>query len=291
MNEREPDLRERTGAASRKLKTMKAVYAAVTVFLISVVILTPLLIRGGIALKRDVFVEEEIVEVLLIAFLFLMGFAISSLYRNSLRNYQRRLDKISVLRDNAEERLMEAFQYIGAVNVQLGEIRSLLSSFNRYPGDRREFRNSLRFLAKKALSVASVEWVVFRIIETESLRTVQEFGETRGDAAFLKSAMSNRSIVETGVADGWTAIGSSQDNLTIRVFCLIPSKELTPVEKELLETIVNTIEMLFVIFTSQFYRKSYYRDTGLRRGDDGKTPADRTASRRRFNGNSADQRR
>jgi len=291
MNERESDLRERTGAASPKLKTMKAVYAAVTVFLVSVVTLTPFLITGGIALKRDVFIEEEVVEVLLIAVLFLAGFAISSLYTNSLHNYQRKLDKISVLRDNAEERLMEAFQYIGAVNVQLGEIRSLLSSFNRYPGDRREFRNSLRFLAKKALSVASVEWVVFRIIETESLRTVGEFAETRGDASFLKSAVSNRSIVETGAADGWTAISSSQDNLTIRVFCIIPSKNLTPVERELLETVVNTIEMLFVIYTSRFYRKSYYRNGAAGEGDNHKTAADRTASGRRLNGNSANQRR
>jgi hypothetical protein len=290
MDKREPGLQEHAGAVPRKLKTLKAVYGAVMTLLVSVVILTPLLITGGIALKRDVFMEEELLEVLLIAFLLVTGVAISSLYRNSLRNYQRKLDKISFLRDNAEERLMEAFQYIGAVNVQLGEIRSLLSSFNRYPEDRREFRNSLMFLAKKALSVASVEWVVFRIIETESLRTVREFGDTRGDAAFLKSAVSNRSIVETGAGDGWIAIGSNQDNLTIRVFCVIPSKELTPVEKELLETIVNTIEMLFVIFTSQFYRKSYYRNGAAGGGHGHKTAADRTVSGRRLNGDSANQR-
>lgn len=269
---------------------MKAVYATVMAFLVSVVIMTPLLIRGGITLKRNVFLEEEIAEVLLIAFLLVTGLIISSLYRRSLRNYQRKLDKISVLRDNAEERLMEAFQYIGAVNVQLGEVRSLLSSFNRYPEGRKEFRNSLMFLARKALSVASVEWVVFRIIETDSLRTVQEFSDTRGDAAVRKSAVSNRSIVETGADDGWIAIGSNQDNLTIRAFCVIPSKELTPVEKELLEAIVNTIEMLFVIFTSRFYRKSYYRNEVLGKGDNHKTAMDRTASGRRLNGNSANER-
>jgi hypothetical protein len=150
--------------------------------------------------------------------------------------------------------------YIGTEgNVQIEAIQSLFSSLKKYPKDKKDFKNSFRFLAEKVLCVVNVDWVLFRIINVDSLKTVREYSETRGEAALLKHTISNKSIVTTEAIDGCSIVSSDQSNLSIKVFCIIPSEALTTTQKNLIRTIVNTLEMLFIVFTSQYNRRNFFK--------------------------------
>ena len=100
---------------------------------------------------------------------------------------------------------------------------------------------------------------MFRIINIDSLRTMREYSETRGKILLLKQSISNKSVVTTEAIDGCSIVKSDQSNLTIRVFCIIPTEALTTTQKSCIKTIVNALEMLFIVFTSQYYRKSYFK--------------------------------
>jgi hypothetical protein len=114
-------------------------------------------------------------------------------------------------------------------------------------------------LAEKVLSVVNVDWITLRIINVDSLRTVREYSETRGNTVLLKHSISNKSVVTAESIDGYSIVSSDQSNLIIKVFCLIPSKSLTIEQKNIIKTIVNALEMLFIVFTSQYFRKNYLK--------------------------------
>jgi len=242
-----------------KFQLVEGIYITIMVLLYALIVCTPYIIANNALLKNIIFIEAEFVEGFLITVLLIITYFVSVRYRKELDNYRSRIKELSVKKADVESRLSDAFKYIGAVNVQVKEIQSLFSSLKKYPKDKKDFKNSFRFLAEKVLCVVNVDWVIFRIINVDSLRTVREYSETRGKAVLLKNNISNKSIVTTEAIDGFSIVSSDQSNLTIKVFCIIPSEALTTTQKNLIKTIVNALEMLFIVFTSQYYRKSYFK--------------------------------
>ncbi|MEN6320101.1 MAG: hypothetical protein ABFD82_15255 [Syntrophaceae bacterium] len=242
-----------------KFRLIEGIYITILVLLYALIICTPYIITKDALLQNNILIEEEIVEGFLITVLLVISFFVSVRYRRELDSYRSHIKELSVKNADVESRLSDAFTYIGAVNVQVEAIQSLFSSLNKYPKDKKDFKNSFHFLAEKVLCVVNVDWVIFRIINVDSLRSVREYSETRGKAVLLKHNISNKSIVATEAIDGCSIVSSDQSNLTIKVFCIIPSEALTTTQKNLIKTIVNALEMLFIVFTSQYYRKSYFK--------------------------------
>jgi hypothetical protein len=249
-----------------KSRLIEGIYITILVLLYALIICIPYLVANNALLKNNVFIEAEFIEGFLITILLVITYFISIRYRKELDNYRSHIKDLSVKNADVESRLSDAFKYIGAVNVQVNEIQSLFSSLKKYPKDKKDFKNSFRFLAEKVLCVVNVDWVIFRIINVDSLRTVREYSETRGKAILLKHNISNKSIVTAEAMDGCSIVSSDQSNLTIKVFCIIPSEALTTTQKNLIKTIVNALEMLFIVFTSQYYRKSYFKQKAFDNG-------------------------
>ena len=82
-------------------------------------------------------VEEEFVEVIGIALMFSAGYFIALLYRKEAA--RNRGDLIRLKRDKGalENRLSEDFKYIGAVNVEIEEIRSVSSGRRKFPENKK----------------------------------------------------------------------------------------------------------------------------------------------------------
>jgi hypothetical protein len=263
MRNQEHSPNKDTNRTKMNLRFLEGIYITLLVFLFSLIISTPYLITHKVSLTNNILIDEELVEGLLIALLLVVSYVVSVLYRKELDKYRSRIAELSAKKADVESRLTDAFKYIGAANVQIEEMQSLFLSLNKYPEDKKEFKNSLSFLAQKVLGIVNVDWVIFRIINLDSLQTLREYSETRANAVLLKHNISNKSLVSTRAVDDCNVISSDQKNLTIKVFCIIPSGDhLTVTQKSLVKTIVNALEMLFIIFASQYYRKGYFKQEG-----------------------------
>jgi hypothetical protein len=242
-----------------RFRLIQGSYIFILTMLFLLIAGTPYLITKDILLKHNIFLAEELIEGFLIAGLLVVGYFVSALYREDLRGYRIVIKELSSQKADAESRLNDAFKYIGALNVQIEEIQSIFASLKKYPTAKKDFKNSFRFLSERVLSIVKVDWVVFRIIDVDSLRTVSEYSETRGKTVLLKRDISNKSIVTTAMIDGCNIISSDDTNLSIKMFCIVPAEELTKTQENLIKGIVNTLEMLFIVYSSQYYRKGDVR--------------------------------
>ena len=257
MSEKNSRRRERD--IRKKTRLLKRFYVSSLALLFALMVLTPYLIRSGLWLKGRVIVGEEIVEGVLIALLLLVGYLTSTVYKKELHKYVQELREAATRKVDLENKLSDAFGYIGTVNVQLLEIKSAFSALQKYPESKKDYRSVLIFLARKALGIANVDWVMFRIINPESLRTIQEYSETRGGVLLLRHNISNRALVSSETIADCSVVSSEQENLTIRTFCILPTEKLTDNQIILLRTIVSEAEMLFIIFSSEYYKEGYLK--------------------------------
>jgi hypothetical protein len=260
-------IRRRHSDIRKKTKLLKAAYLSSLTLLLVSMVFTPYLVRSGLYLKGRVIVEEEIFEGVLIALLMLVGYFAATVYKKELGRYAKELRGLATKKADLEDKLNDAFCYIGEVNVQLLEIKSVSSALQKYPESKKDYRSVLAFLARKALVISNVDWVMFRIVNPESLRTVQEYSETRDSASLLEHNISNRALVVREAIADCSVVCSEQENLTIRTFCILPTEQLTENQIILLQTIVSEVEMLFIIFSSEYYKEGLLRKGGLVRED------------------------
>jgi hypothetical protein len=250
-----------------KIRLIKAAYFGCLTVLFFLVVLTPYFIKGNIQIKNTAILREEIVEGAVITLLLVVGYVASILYKREFDKYHKELTELIISKCDLENKLNDAFSYIGKVNVQLLEIKAVFSALQKYPESKKDYRSVLVFLARKALVIAKVDWVMFRIINPESLRTVQEYSETRDSCPLLEHNISNKALVGREAIAGCSVVHSEQENLTIRTFCILPREKLTEDQIILLHTIVSEVEMLFIIFSSEYYKEGLLRKGGLVRED------------------------
>jgi hypothetical protein len=162
------------------------------------------------------------------------------------------------IKSTLNERLNEATRYIGELNVQMKEMRTVFSISRKYPKNRRDFSKTLRFLSKKALGIINVDWVLFRIIGSSGLRTLAENFEVRGGKSHSRCSVSNASLWQGLAIGGSSVIRSEPQNLPIKTFCILPTTELNGNQRILIESLVGLLEMYFII-----YRPEYLADHGI----------------------------
>jgi len=229
---------------------LRALYATIGIAILLVAVLTPFLAEG------TTLIREEYAEVTLLVILFSAGYVARALYVREAERAKSQIADLESGRRTLEGRLEEALQYIGRLNVQIQEIEGIFTSISKYPETRNEKKKALRFLAEKILNVVANEWVLVRIIDRERTRTLGEQWATR-DPNAARPNVSNAELVSRSTADAYTVVESSQDSFSINTYCVLPG----PVERRhqiIIEAIANQAEMLFLIFSSR-----YYKDRGV----------------------------
>ena len=218
-----------------KANTLEKVYLAILGILVGLIIMTPYFVNEGISV-----LDEEILEVIVSALLFTVGFFIYSLYKREIAKHQKSLE--------------ETLNYIGNVNLQISNIKSIFSEMKKYPENKNDIKNILKFSSDKALSIVNSEWMFFRIIETDSMKTLSEYFQARGKVTLVRHEISNKDLVQEKSCQGCTVIESNQDNFDIQAYCVIPKKSIHPNQKILVRAIVNNLAMLYLIFASGYYK-------------------------------------
>ena len=235
-----------------RINLLRVGYVVVAVSLTLLITSTPYLVKGDFALGKDISLVEETIECTLIAIMLLAGYAVTRFYRDQIQ-------KAETQAMHTEEKLNDAFKYIGRVNVQIEGIRSSLDAITRYPQIKADFDKTLKILAESALGITSVNWIEFRIIHLSTYRTIREHHEARAGGEVPRHNASNRAIIEGRNLPGYSIVGSRWENLTVKVFCILPVEKLTEHQTLFLADLVGELEMLFVIFTSQYYKENYFK--------------------------------
>ncbi len=214
-----------------KENLLRNLYIVLMVLLFILIVLTPFFSKWGISIF-----DEEIAEASMLFILVIIGFIIYSLYRRNLKQREAQLSEMS--------------NYIGAVNLQMEQTRSIFDAFDRYPESKKDFRYLFESLADKALAGVDGDWVLFRIIDAASAKTLTEYAAARGSAVLLKYEISNRDLLENKNLDGYKIVASMQENFNIKVFCIMPVESISGNQEILLKAIVNNLNMLYLIFRS-----------------------------------------
>ena len=149
---------------SKKFKLIIAFYLVVLIFLMLSVFAMPLLIQHDLAATRQLIIEEEILETSLIVILFVISCFTIRGFKHTLKSRQRLMKQTSEEKSRLISRLEDAFSYIGVVNVELQEIKSIFCGIEHYPRTKREFKQLIDHLAAKAMTIAKTPWAVVRMI-------------------------------------------------------------------------------------------------------------------------------
>jgi hypothetical protein len=217
--------------------TLENLYIAILGFLVLLIVATPYLINRGISV-----LDEEILEVVTSAFLFVVGFLIYSLYKRDIARKQKSID--------------ESLNYIGNINLQISHIKSIFNQMKKYPENKNDFKAAIKFLANKALGIVGVDWILFRIIEIESAKTLSEHFQARGKVTLVRYEVSNKSLVQYKACQGCSVVQSDQENFDMQAFCVLPTEKISEEQKIMLKAIVNNLAMIYLIFTSTHYENS-----------------------------------
>jgi hypothetical protein len=231
-----------------KLKFLITAYLSVLFFLLLSVIAMPLVIRHGLSLTHTFVIEEQSLEAVLIVILFGVSFFILKGFKRTLGAYERAAKRAGLDKSRLMSRLTEAFSYIGAVNVEIKEIQSIICGVEHYPQTKKEFKQLLDQLGGKVMAVAGAPWVAIRMISRCNGRTVKEHFVEARKGALPSATIGNREILEGRPVNKLRAIGARQQNLDLLTVCILPATPLSEEDIVLITAITNQIEMMFLIY-------------------------------------------
>lgn len=238
-------------------KYLVIVYMLILGLLFTVVVTTPLFITGHVSLTKKFVLEEDALEALLIATLLGLAYTVHRVYRREVENLKKSNDGLT-------KSHTEAFKYIGTVNVKLQKFWAIFFGFQRYPETKAEFRRILSLSARNVRGIVNADWILIRFINQNNFRTITEHWEFFAGETCPNAQISNRSLVEGKTIADFSIVCSRRNNLDIDVVCIIPVNALEREEKILIEAIAGELEMLFIIFTSQ-YLQEFYSNSNLQR--------------------------
>jgi hypothetical protein len=181
---------------------------------------------------------------------------IFKLFKREGVKHEELINKMKNDKKTTEERLFDSIRYIGKVNVQIEEIKSIFNTTNTYPETKNDFKKSLRFLSERVLGIVNTQWALIRIINSSTQRTLCECFETRQGYSGQYPQVSNKMVVERQLLSDWMTVISNSQNVKILVCCIMPIDEINEDQRIFIQAIINEIMMLFIILNSSYYKNS-----------------------------------
>jgi hypothetical protein len=234
---------------------LQILYLIIFVILFAVIIYTPTLIKGPVSLSSKLILEEETFEGSLICILFIMSILIFYLYNREVKKHKELINKINTEKKKVEDRLNDSERYIGVMNVQIQEIKAIFNSINEYPDTKDGLKKAFIFFGERVIGIVNSEWVLFRIIDNNTQRTICEHFGTRKGISYSYPHVSNKMIIEKLSILPFIYVISNPGNLNILVSCIIPVDEISNDQRLFIQAIINEITKLFVILNSEYYKK------------------------------------
>jgi hypothetical protein len=240
---------------TNKPSILKILYLIIFLVLVSLLIYTPTLIKGPVKLSAKLIVEEETIEGLLLCILFILSILILSLYQREVFKQNEIIKKINHDKKKVEERLTNSEQYIGLINVQMEQIKSIFNGIDKYPQTKSDLKKTFGFFSERALGIVNTDWVLFRIINSLTHRTISEHFAPRKGFTDGYPRVSNKLVIENQSVLPYSTVISNPKNLNILAICIMPIDKITKDQHIFIQAIINEIIKLFVILNSAYYVK------------------------------------
>ncbi|PKM87064.1 hypothetical protein CVU83_03435 [Candidatus Falkowbacteria bacterium HGW-Falkowbacteria-2] len=187
---------------------------------------------------------EEASETIIIGGLLIAAFLINSM---CFKEYWR-LHRYQV---NLEDRLQDTFKYIGSVNLQMEEMRQAFTNFKKYPENKKDIRTVFVYFAEKILSMVNTDWVIIRVIDMKTGRTIREDKFARNNQAVEYGKIENNEIISGKCKDDrCTIVKSEQENINIKAYCILSAKLNNKDQEFFVRSIINQLEMMYIVFSS-----------------------------------------
>jgi len=230
---------------SKSIHFFERLYLFILLIIIIIIALTPYLIRGGFSIFA-----EKALEVIAIVILFIIGYLVMLLYQREVAKNTQFIENLLHEKNHLQSQVEETFKYVGALNVQIKEMSSILSEIKKYPESHQDFKYIIQFLTEKVLGIVSTEWALLRLINLTNNQTLSEYGIERGDKELKENVCSNDELAKPNKRNDILIFASNQNNLNIRAFGVIPRQDITEEQKVFIKGIVNQLEMFYLIFSS-----------------------------------------
>ncbi|SRR5574344_125768 len=230
---------------------MKRRHKKVRAVILFLIIIDALIIIGAPFFKFCFFgLSNDGSEAIFIAIMFLLMVVLSSFYAREVNKYHKQQEEL-------EERLRETFKYIGSINLQLEEMKKVFSSVNKYPESKKDIQALFVHTAERILGIINVDWVLLKIVDVKTGNNLHEYFISRGNKKVEKIKVENKELLSGDCSFGACKIvKSNQENFNIKAFCILPEAKKDSNQEFLINSIVNQLEMLFIIFNSLYYKKN-----------------------------------
>ena len=106
----------------------QVLYLIFFLILFSIIISTPILINGYVNFTENLIIEEEIAESVLLCVLLSLSLVLAYQYKREIYKQKGLIKKIENDKKTAKEKLIDSFKYIGKINVQIQEIKSIYNN-------------------------------------------------------------------------------------------------------------------------------------------------------------------
>jgi hypothetical protein len=234
---------------------LQIIYLIIFSILFSLVIYTPALIKGPAQLTPEVILKEETIEGSLFCILFIMSILILNLYKHEIDKHKELINKISTEKMKVENRLFNSEQYIGITNVQIQEIKYIFNSIDKFPETKEDLKKAFIFFGERVIGIVNSNWVLIRIIDINTQRTICEHLVTRLGFSCNYPHVSNKMIIEKQPISPFYYVNSNPKNINILVSCIMAIDKISNDQRIFVQAIINEITKLFVILNSLYYKR------------------------------------
>jgi len=213
------------------------------------IIISPFLVK---AIGFDNWENAEFIVLIL---LLSLGFFANHFYKNESKKYEQQIATLKAGREKIEERLENAFKYIGSLNVQIEELESIFTTIKKYPETKNEIKKILTYFTEKILSIVNAEWALFRVVDVEEIRTLTEVYISRNKNQLFTETISNINLINNVSIEKLNVVSSTDQTFRINTYCIFPAA-VNKKQKIMIETIANQAEMLYIIYSSIYYKNN-----------------------------------
>ena len=233
---------------------LQIIYLIIILILFFFIIYMPTLIEGPLHISKKLIIEEETVEGTLIGILFIVSVMILNLYKNEVYKHKQLIQKINDDKKKIENRLLESDQYIGRVNVQMLEIKSIFNGIDHYPLTKTDFKKTFSYFGVRILGIVNTNWALIRIINSNTRRTISEHFEKKVSVEPEYPHISNKLIIEEQKIVSHTSVIYNPANLNIIVFCILPVEKISNDDRIFISAIIVELTKMVIIINSTYYK-------------------------------------
>jgi len=143
---------------------------------------------------------------------FLLGIVILNLYKLEVFKKEAQIIEIKNHKKVVENSLNDSDQYIGIVNVQIQEIKALFNSINEYPETKVDLKKTFRSFSERILGIVNSNWVLIRIINCSTQKTIGKHFETRQGFSSVYPHVRNMMIIDNMSVTSFSTVISNPKN-------------------------------------------------------------------------------